>query len=43
MNREILDKIFEVRKYFIDEMPKEGTKEREVLDLLDMIIDELEE
>ena len=43
MKNEILDKLFEVREYFLTQQPKEGDREREMLDLLDMIIDEVEE
>ena len=38
-NLEIMNQIFEVRDYFIKLMPQEGSKELEILDLLDMIID----
>jgi len=43
MRAETLNKLFEVRNYFITLMPKEGERERDILDFLDCIIDEVQE
>jgi len=43
MNNELLDKLFEVREYFLLLMPQEGERERTMLDYIDSIIDEVEE
>ena len=42
MKPETLDKLFEVRAYFLEQMPKEGERERLMLDYLDDVIDEAE-
>lgn len=42
MKIELIDKLYEVREYFLRQRPEEGSKNREMLDLLDEVIDEAE-
>jgi len=43
MNNQLLDKLFEVREYFLLMMPQEGERERTILDYIDEIIDGVEQ
>jgi len=41
MKPELLDKLFEVRSYFLNRMPVEGEIEQLMLDYLDEVLDEV--
>lgn len=36
------DRLFEIKRYLVQEMPEEGTNIRKALDILDQLLDELE-